>query len=42
MDSGGELGGCVELGKRGLEGCVVLPELDRKINDGWPDLKARK
>ncbi len=42
MDSGSEPGGCVELGERGLEGCVVFPEFDRKIDDGRPDLKSGK
>ena len=42
MNGGSELGGSVELGERGLEGCVVFPEFDRKIDDGWPDLKAGK
>ena len=42
MNGGSELAGCVELGKRGPEGCVVFPEFDRKIDDGWPDLKAGK
>jgi hypothetical protein len=42
VDSSSELGGCVELGERGLEGCVVFPEFDRKIDDGRPDLKGGK
>ena len=42
VDCSSELGGCVELGERGIEGCVVFPEFDRKIDDGWPDLKAGK
>ncbi len=39
---GSELGGCVELGERTLEGCVVFPEVDRKIDDDRPDVKAGK
>ena len=42
MDSGSEPGGCVELGERGLKGCVVFPEFDRELDDGRPDLKAGK
>src|SRR5215469_7012911 len=42
VDGGSELGGCVELAKRGIEGCVVFSEFDRKIDDGWPDLKTGK
>ena len=42
VDSGSKLGGCVELGKRGIKGCVVFGQFDRKIDDGWPDLKAGK
>src|SRR5581483_528758 len=42
VDAGSELGGCVELSQRGVEGCVVFPEFDRKIDDGRPDLKTGK
>jgi hypothetical protein len=34
VDRGSELSAWVELGERGMEGCVVFPEFDRKIDDG--------
>jgi hypothetical protein len=42
VDGGSELGDGVELGERGIEGCVVFPEFDWEADDGWPDLKAGK
>jgi hypothetical protein len=42
MNRGSEPGGWLELGERGLEGSVVFPEFDGKIDDRRPDLKAGK
>src|SRR5215469_8433235 len=42
VNGGSELGGCLELGERRLEGCLVFPEFDRKIDDGGPDLETGK
>ena len=42
VDSGSELGGRVELGERGMEGCVVFAEFDRKIDDSRPDFESGK